>query len=191
MLIAIQVPPASIFADKATGFVQAHRPPRQAVAGDKFDLGVRIVDTLMAAHLQTQPAGVRIQLQRGRPRAGVPGGQQIARLLTHKRTVARAHQAFCIGRWDGVRRRQKTTAALGKTDRCIFARPASARAGCGGIWCTHSVRFSAIACGIRLPLLATRFTPRVTLGKGAAWAAVGLANRRLKIAFQAPRPKEF
>ena len=50
------------------------------------------------AHFQPQPPASGLEIQRGRSLAGRPGRLQVVGPLAHEGAVARAHQAFGVGR---------------------------------------------------------------------------------------------
>src|SRR2546427_6736439 len=110
-LVAIHVEPAPAFAHEAAALMQAHRAAAHAVARDEFHLGTVLAGAAEVLDRQPQPACRRLEVQRGRPLAGVPGGQQIGGVLAHEGAVARAHQGLGIGRGAVVEMVQVAAAA--------------------------------------------------------------------------------
>ena len=98
MLRAIDVEPMPALAHETAGFMQPHCPPADAIARHEFHLGMRCVDGPVAPDFQSQPVHAGLKIDLCRARAGVPGGQQPGGVFLHKGAVARAHEAFGIGR---------------------------------------------------------------------------------------------
>ena len=93
---SVDVVPAPVFADEAADFVQPERSAGNLVARDKLDQGAVRTGRLMASYLKTQPVRRRVlmEIERRRPRTGVPGVQHVGFTLQCVGGVTRAHQSF-------------------------------------------------------------------------------------------------
>lgn len=119
---AIHIKPLSGFQYETAGFMHALRFAGFAKACSEFDYGVIGVGALVAVYGQAQPACAMrrvgwLQIQLLRARAGVPTGQQISGIRQGKGGIARAHQAFGIGRDCGAAYIRFAAMFVGRTER--------------------------------------------------------------------------
>jgi hypothetical protein len=90
--------PCDRLTDEAAALVQAHGTSADAVAGDELDLGRVGPGDPVAAHLQAQPLGTGLEVERRRAMHRMPGGEQVVGLLPREGGVARTHEVFGVGR---------------------------------------------------------------------------------------------
>lgn len=96
--LAVDIEPAPVAAYEAAALVQAHAPAVKAAAGHEFDLGVIGGGCIEGPDAQPQPFNARFESKRGRAVGGFPGGKQVIGPPQHIGAIARAHQAFGVGR---------------------------------------------------------------------------------------------